>query len=191
MGDAERDGEIWFPLRGKATERGDVEMIVVVVALEHEIDFRKVVKRNAGRAMALGAGERNGAGALRPDGIAENVDAIHLDQERGVADEGDADGSVGDAVGRDGAGGGVNPFAPRAGLAVGEPFEQAAGTQRTAVGRIEEMFAVEMVGGRAAVEFHSECRCFLWAGRFGRAGDYTTFKAKTPRRRRRLRCFQR
>ena len=155
-GDAERDGEIWFPLGGEAAERGDVEMIVVVVALEDEIDFRKVVERNAGGAMALGAGEGNGAGALGPDGIAENIDAVHLEEDGGVADEGGADGAAGDAVGWDGAGGGIDPFAPGAGLAMCEPFQKAAGAERTAVGRVEEMFAVEMVGGRAAVEFHSK-----------------------------------
>ena len=97
-------------LGSEAAEGGDVEVIVVIVALEDEIDFRKMLKENARGAMAFRAGEGNWAGAFGPDGIAENVDAVHLDEDRGVADESDADGSAADAVGRDGAGGGGNIF---------------------------------------------------------------------------------
>ena len=55
-GHAERHGKFGFPLRGDAAESRHVEMIVVVVALQHQIDFWKVLERNARGAVPLRAG---------------------------------------------------------------------------------------------------------------------------------------
>src|ERR1700678_3660190 len=119
---AERDSKIRFPLGGDATERGHVEMIVVVVTLQHEVDFGKVLERNTGRAMTLWADPGKRAGAVRPDGVAKNIDGIELNQHGRVSNECRADGATADAVGWDGARRSVNPFAPRTGFAIGEPL---------------------------------------------------------------------
>jgi len=153
-GDSEGNGEIWFPLCSDAAQGWHVEMVVVVVALEDEIDFGKLVEGNAGSAMTFWSRPREGAGAIRPDGIAENVDGVHLNHDGRVADEGGANGSVGDAVGRDGAWGCVDPFAPGAGLAIQEPAKCGAAAGRGLVAGIMEMFAVEMIGWWAGVGFH-------------------------------------
>src|SRR5271154_537107 len=63
-GHAERDGEIWFPLRGDAAQGGHVEMVVMVMALEDEIDFRELVERDTGSAMTFWSHPGKGAGAI-------------------------------------------------------------------------------------------------------------------------------
>ena len=71
-----------------------------------------------------------------------------------MADERGADFSVVDALGRSGTRRRVNPFAPRCGPASEQPFEDAATAVRHgghAVTWIVKMFAVEMIGDRAAV----------------------------------------
>ena len=81
-----------------------------------------------------------------------------------MADEGGADFSVGDAFGRSGAWGRVNPFAPGCGPASEHPFEDAAGAVRHrghAIARIEEMFAVEVVGAGSAIEWHLGLGCVI------------------------------
>ena len=80
-----------------------------------------------------------------------------------MADEGGADFPVVDALWRSGAWRGVNPFAPGRGSAREQPFEDAATAVRHvghAVTWIEKMFAVEMVGDRAAIEWHRWLSCF-------------------------------
>jgi hypothetical protein len=153
--DAERNSEVRFPLAHEAAESGHVEMVVMIVALQYEMNFGEMFEANAGRAMASGTGKRNRAGALRPDGIEQDVDSFELQQDGGVADEGGANGTVIDAFGRNGAGRSVYPLAPRTGLAIGQPLEQAGADARLAARRIVEMFAVEMVGRRAAIKFHA------------------------------------
>jgi len=71
-----------------------------------------------------------------------------------MADERSADFPVIDALGRSRARRRVNPFAPRCGPASEQPFEDAATAVRHgghAVTWIVKMFAVEMIGDRAAV----------------------------------------
>src|ERR1700689_2124655 len=101
--DAERDGKSGIPLGGNAAQSGDVEMIVVVVALQDQIDCGELIEVNARGAVARRTDPGERAGAMRPDGIAENVEAFELDQERGMPDEGGADFSVVDTFGRSGA----------------------------------------------------------------------------------------
>jgi len=110
--DAERDGKIGAPAGGDAAQGRKVEMIVVVVTLEHEIDGGKLVEMNSRGAVARRSDPGEGAGAMGPDGIAENVEAFELDEDSGMSDEGNVDFSVVNAFGRSGAGRRVNPFAP-------------------------------------------------------------------------------
>src|SRR5271154_1478826 len=113
--DAERDGKSRMPLRADATQSGQVKVIVVVVALQNQINRRNLVEMDTGRAVARRSNPGEGAGAMRPDGIAKNVQALELDQEGGMADEGDAKFSIVNAFGWSGARQRVNPFAPRRG----------------------------------------------------------------------------
>src|SRR5271168_2903355 len=81
-----------------------------------------------------------------------------------MADKCGADFPVVGAFGRSGAGRRVNPFAPGRGPAREQPFEDADAAVRHgghAVGRIEKVFAVEMVGNRPAIEWHLGLGCVI------------------------------
>src|SRR5436190_18207231 len=134
----------------EALERGDVEVIVVIVADQHEVDRRKVFEANAGRAVAVRAGERDGRCAVRPDRISKNVDAVELDERRRVIDECDAQLAVADAPGRRRTGRGVDPLTPVAALAVEHPLDERAVALSGGL-KIVKAFAVKMIGNRAAV----------------------------------------
>ena len=51
---------------------------------------------------------------------------------------------------------GVNPFPPRCGLAIRQPFHNASRTARHAVRRIVKVLAVEVVGNRAVIKRHCD-----------------------------------
>ena len=76
---AERDGKCGLPLGRDATQRRRIEMIVVVVALQHQIDRGKLIESDAGGAMARRSNPGKRAGAMGPDGIAKDVQAFQLD----------------------------------------------------------------------------------------------------------------
>src|SRR5271154_1426459 len=90
-----------------------------------------------------------------------------------MADKCDADFPVVDAFGRSRAGRRVNPFAPGRWSASEQPFEDA-GTAvwhgGHAVGRIEKVLAVEMVGNRPAIEWHLGLGCVISPWRRGPHG---------------------
>ena len=67
-------------------------MIVVVVAEEHEIDAGKIVESHAWRAAAARTDPSERTGALRPNGIGQDVEAAMLDQDSGMVDECDVEG---------------------------------------------------------------------------------------------------
>src|ERR1700727_3219002 len=98
-------------------------MIVVIVALEDEVNFGKMLEQNAGRAMTFRTDPGHRAGAFRPDRIAKNIDGVELDEQGRVADERDANGTAADAIGRNRARRCVNPLAPRTRFAIGPPLE--------------------------------------------------------------------
>ena len=66
-----------------------VEVVVVVVAHQHQVDRRQLVERQPGRMVALRADEGERADPLRPDRVGEDVQAAVLDQQGGVVDVGD------------------------------------------------------------------------------------------------------
>ena len=76
---AERNGESRLPLGGDATQRGHIEMIVVVVALQNQINGGKLIEVNSGGAVARRSNPGKRAGAMGPDGIAKDVQAFQLD----------------------------------------------------------------------------------------------------------------
>ena len=57
----------------------------MVVADQHEIDLRQIVEPDAGCRDALWT-EAERAGSLRIDGVGEDVEAVRLDEDAGVAD---------------------------------------------------------------------------------------------------------
>ena len=98
--------------RLQALQRRHVEMVIVIVADEHSIDMRQIRETHAGRPVAAAAEIRSGAGDVAPDRIGEQVQAVDLDQHGRVIDEGDAQLTVADVVGRRRRGRHVDPFRP-------------------------------------------------------------------------------
>src|SRR5579863_8461441 len=54
--------------RREMTKHGDVQMVVMIVAEQHQVDRRQLIERHTGVAMACRTSERNRAGAASPDG---------------------------------------------------------------------------------------------------------------------------
>ena len=87
--------------RDEAPQRPQVHVVVVIVADHDEIDRRQVLEADPRRSMPLRPDPGDGANTLRPDGVGEDVQAVHLDQHRRVIDEGDAEVAAGDTCRRD------------------------------------------------------------------------------------------
>jgi hypothetical protein len=77
--DAERNRESRLPLGGDAAQRGHIEMIVVVVALQDQINGGKLIEVNSWGAVSRRSNPGKRARAMRPDGIAKNVQIFQLD----------------------------------------------------------------------------------------------------------------
>ncbi len=103
------------------SERWRVEMIVVIVADEDRVNRGKVLKANAGIAVARRTGKGNRAGASRPDGIREEIAARRLEQHSGVIDESHAEAGTVHLNRWRWAWSGGNPRGPGAGLPVFNP----------------------------------------------------------------------
>ena len=74
-----------LPRRLEPRERRQVHVVVVVVADEHDVDRRQVVEAQARRPAATRADDRRRA--LGPRRVRQDVEAVHLDEERRVVDE--------------------------------------------------------------------------------------------------------
>jgi hypothetical protein len=68
----------------------DIQVIVVVMAQQHDIDRRQVLEADAWDTMAPRPCELHRAGALAPDRIRDDVQFADLQQHRRVVDEGGA-----------------------------------------------------------------------------------------------------
>lgn len=82
----------WIESRGQTSERTAIEMVVVVVAQQHDRDFRKIVEAHRRLTHAPRAEDAERSRVLRVDGIGQDVAGRRLNQARRVADE-RADGS--------------------------------------------------------------------------------------------------
>ena len=80
----------WPVLHLQTGERLNVQVVVMVMADENDINRRQMFKLQSGRAMSLRADPTNRAGALRPDRVGQDVDALHLNKHRCMIDEGDS-----------------------------------------------------------------------------------------------------
>src|SRR6266513_1835783 len=74
---------------GKAPNRFYIEMIIVIMGDKDQLDGGQILKWHSGRHQSLWPGKGDGAGAVRPVGISQDVDAIELNEERGMPDPGD------------------------------------------------------------------------------------------------------
>jgi hypothetical protein len=118
-----------------------VEMIVVIVAEEDGVDWRQIFEAETRGAMAFRADPLEGAGAIRPDWVREEIFAAELNEDGGVADECHAEFTFGDALGRLWAGGLRDRFIPGAGLARSQPFHDIGEAARFGVVIVEAAVA--------------------------------------------------
>ena len=147
-GYAERNNELGLPAIRQPSQSGKIQMIVVIVAEEHNIDAGKVLPSHARLAAAARTNPGKRTGPLRPDRIGQNVDAALLKQQRGVVDERYAQLMTFDARGRfrwlnvrNEAGG---RFRPAREL----PSQDIEKTARLRRARVEEALLVEMLWKR-------------------------------------------
>ena len=98
-GDDQRPVALPEPAKGR-----QVEMVVMIVADEDEVDRRQILEAHAGRAHAIGAERRKGRGDVAPDRVGEDVEALGLNEDGGMADPGDPHLRALDAPGRHGRG---------------------------------------------------------------------------------------
>ena len=99
-GDTERGEDFAYTLRGDPAQSGAeacegadgacAEMIVVIVGDEDGVEGGQVFEREGGGEEAFGAEELDGRGALVPDGVGKEGEAVELEQDGGVAEPGDA-----------------------------------------------------------------------------------------------------
>ncbi|MNL64903.1 hypothetical protein D3C87_1891720 [compost metagenome] len=78
---AERGDDVWAVLFMQPFQRGEIEVIIVIMGNDHDVDGRQVFKGDAGRDDASGAYEGKRTGALRPDRVGQNIEAADLDQQ--------------------------------------------------------------------------------------------------------------
>jgi hypothetical protein len=76
-------------LRVQASQRGVVEVVVVVVRCQHQIDVRQRMNSDAGWLMPPGAGKAHWRCAVGKHRIGQHVESTQLRQHRGMADPGD------------------------------------------------------------------------------------------------------
>ncbi len=140
------------PLRERL-QRRRVHVVVVIVRDEDRVEIGQIVERDARRIDALRPEPRERAGALRPDGIDQDVHAHRLHEERRVADMRRAQPRALDPLRRL-VGGSCRKFLrPRRSRALAKlPAQQvgAALVDEFAAGK-KEPLAVEMIGGRAGI----------------------------------------
>lgn len=145
----QRAKDSWLMHGGEPLQRGDIEMVIVIVTNEKAVDLRKIFEANAWVPMALRTGKADRADAKRPDRIGEDVESFRLQQDSGMVNKGDAERSTLDLRGRPRSRSGGNPSSPRPDFAIGHPLERP-GKAVLRNSRIEEAAVAEMFdGGRA------------------------------------------
>jgi len=86
---AQPDDELGIVLFRERIQGGDVHMIVVVVTDEDKIDRRKLGECQSRGMTSAWTDKREGARAFGPDRVGQQVDAVELNECRGVVDESD------------------------------------------------------------------------------------------------------
>lgn len=132
----------------EAAQGGEVEVVVMVVRQQDSVDRGQVFEADAGGGGAFGAGEADGAGAVGPNRIDQEVEPCDLYQQRGMADH--RDGQVIDTR-RGFRRGDGHMGGPCLAFAVPLPAEHVAQAFRCGPCGVEEARSVEMVGDGAGV----------------------------------------
>src|SRR5688500_5429860 len=70
-------------------QRRQIHMVVMVMADEDQVDVRKSLEGDSWPAHPPRADKREGRRPLGPDRIGEDVEAVHLDEDGGMANPGD------------------------------------------------------------------------------------------------------
>lgn len=149
---AKRRDEVGFVVNVKLLQRLQIQMIIMIMRDQHEIDRRQICKLHTGRIDALGPDKAEGAGALRPDRIDQNIQACRLDEKGCVADEGDAQvlavhALIGFHEGKRARIG----LGPCRLLPIEAPFHQVNKSVRRFPTRIKKPCAIEMIRKRAFI----------------------------------------
>ena len=82
-----RNDELGLSAIRQPAQRGQIQMIVVIVAEEHGIDAGKILPPHSRLPAAARTDRGERTGPLRPDRIGQNVDAALLEQQRGMVDQ--------------------------------------------------------------------------------------------------------
>ena len=98
------------PFFASLFQRGVIQMIVVIVGNQHGINGRQVFETDTRLAVSLGACPGYGTATFRPDGVGQNIEPVHLNQEGGMADSGNPQGPFRHAGRGGGPGGSVYEF---------------------------------------------------------------------------------
>ena len=125
----------------------NVQVIVVIVAQQHEIDMREILESQAGSAVPARAREPDGACALAPDRVGQHIHLVHLDEYGAVVHVCDAQ-VANDALGRR-TGRRIEPLRPGCGIGRAAPSNQIPQSAFLKATRIVKPLAVEMVRARA------------------------------------------
>lgn len=72
----------------ETTQRRKIQVVIMVVGDQHDVNRRQLLKANARVLTPPGAGPGDRAAPFGPDGVGQDVEAVHLDQKRRVADRG-------------------------------------------------------------------------------------------------------
>ncbi len=129
---------------GQPAERGEIEMIVMIVAEQDEVDGREIFEVDSGGAVTFWTRPGKGTGAKGPNRIREDVESAGLDENGGVIDDGDAQSGTVDA-GRWNGGHDVGDEVWGTLGAAGEfPTDDAGQAERAAAIGVGEAFTVEV-----------------------------------------------
>ena len=88
----------------EAIQRRKIQVVIMVVGHQHDVNRRQVFKANAGGVAPPGTGPGDRAAAFGPDGVGQDVEAVHLDEKRRVTDRGHQKRAFPDPGSRRGAG---------------------------------------------------------------------------------------
>ena len=86
-GDARWNDELLMSKIRQPPQSSKIQMIVVVVAEQHDIDTGKIVQPHPRGPAAPGTDEAQRAGPLRPDRIGQEMKAALLQQHAGMVDQ--------------------------------------------------------------------------------------------------------
>ena len=131
----------------EVAQRGEIAVIVMIVAEQHEVDARQGVQRDAGGMHAVRADPGKRTDAVGENGIDEDVRRRSLQEKRGVTDP-RGDDALGGRLRQERRRIDRDVFRPAGGAARELPFQHVEQAASGAFTGIEKSFPVEVVGRR-------------------------------------------